>query len=103
MLKNWLAVCVGELPSVTERLKKYCPKTVGVPLTSPVLESSESPGGRACPLGIVNEYGVVPPNATTLAVNGRFTEILNGSEFWSVNNGAVTVMVNGCEAVSGGE
>jgi len=61
-LKLVLAVCAGELESVTLTVNEDVPEAVGVPLICPVEAFSVSPPGSK-PLAIAQVYGVLPPLA----------------------------------------
>ena len=58
-----LAVCAGELESVTLTVKLNWPADAGVPEITPVLAFRLTPGGGA-PEVTDQAYGCVPPDAT---------------------------------------
>jgi translation initiation factor 2 alpha subunit (eIF-2alpha) len=62
---NLLAFCTGEEVSVTCTVKLDCAAVVGVPLIVPALLKAK-PAGNA-PDATVQEYGVVPPAADSVA------------------------------------
>ena len=64
--KDWLAVCAGELESVTFSVKEEVPLAVGDPLIVPVDAPSANPAGNV-PLVSDHVYGTVPPVAATVA------------------------------------
>ena len=66
MLKFAVALCAGELASVTLTVNDVVPAAVGVPLICPAL-LSVSPAGKE-PEEIDQLYGVVPPLAANVAV-----------------------------------
>ena len=63
--KASLAVCAGELESVTCAVIADVPDCVGVPAMSPVDAGSESPAGND-PLAFDHWYGVFPPLAVSV-------------------------------------
>ena len=66
MLKFAVALCAGELASVTFTVNDAVPDDVGVPLICPAL-LSVSPAGKV-PEEIDQLYGVVPPLAASVAL-----------------------------------
>ena len=65
-VKDFAAVCAGELESFTWTEKLYEPAVVGVPLIAPLDEFRVKPVGRL-PVDTVQLYGVVPPVACKVA------------------------------------
>src|SRR5438874_5201329 len=88
IVKNMTPICAGELESLAMTVKLVVPAVVGVPLIVPFTASeSVRPTGSVNPLPIENECGFLPPIATTLPLNGRFSAILVGKEFATDNGG----------------
>src|ERR1700676_3957157 len=65
------AVAACELASVTCIVKLLTPLPVGVPVTVPVLGASARPAGKF-PEMIDHVYGVVPPEAASVALYAMF-------------------------------
>ena len=66
-VKVALAVCVGELESMTDTENEYVPAVVGVPEITPVSLARVSPAG-SCPAARLHVYAAVPPTAAIVAV-----------------------------------
>jgi hypothetical protein len=72
-LKVWLAVCCGELESVTRKVNEIVPTCDGVPLSCPVAPFTVSQDGNDEPGATDQVYGAVPPVADNVTDQTEFT------------------------------
>src|SRR5687768_6731002 len=92
MLRLAVATWTGFPASLTRAVKFDVPAAVGVPEMAPVLALSTNPAGSA-PAEIDHEYGVAPPDATSVAVYGVPTTATGRIVPVSAIGAAVTVSV----------